>query len=214
MTVVGEASVHVTRPGYEYKVREQDHHTERAHELQEELDQLGKQGWLLVAEHDEKLIFVRPIAPPAPPPDTRQAVTGTVSIVTPTTTSEGESTMAQLTVDAAGVAKFQFDDDKGDIVGAPQGDGTGIVVSFVSDNPAVVSGYGPATEGVDANGAPQWTASPTVVADGDFNLSASVANTSGAPLVDDDGSTAFVQAPAVPVNLAGGQATTGTTSES
>lgn len=213
MTVVGDASVHVTRPGYEYKVREQDRHTERAHELQDELNELGKQGWLLVAEHDEKLILVRPLAPPSPPV-TRQAVTGTVSVVTPTTTSEGESTMAQLTVDAAGVAKFQFDDDHGDIVPAPAGDGTGIVVSFVSDNPAVVSGYGPATEGVDANGLPQWTASPTVVADGDFNLSASVANTSGAPLVDDDGSTAFVQAPAVPVTLAGGQATTGTTSES
>lgn len=210
--MVGEASVHVTRPGYEYKVREQDRHTEHARELQNELDELGKHGWLLVAEHDEKLIFVRPIAPP-PPPTTNQAVTGTVSIVTPSTTSQGDSTMA-LTVDAAGVAKFQFDDDKGDIVAPPQGDGSGIVVAFASDNPEVVSGFGATSVGVDADGNVEYTASPTVVADGTYNLSASVANTSGTPLVDDDGETAFVQAPSVPVTLAGGQATTGTTSES
>jgi hypothetical protein len=200
----------VTRPGYEYKVREQDRHTQDARHLQEELERLGKEGWLLITEHDEKLIFVRPIVPPPPPPDTGQAVTGTVSIATSTT--QGDSTM--LTVDAAGVAKFQFDDDKGDIVGPPQGDGSGVVVSFASDNPEVVSGFGATSVGVDDNGNAEYTASPTVVADGTYNLTATVANTSGAPLVDDDGSTAFVQAPSVPVTLAGGQATTGTTSES
>jgi hypothetical protein len=53
-----------------------------------------------------------------------------------------------------------------------------------------------------------------VVADGTFNLSATVANASGAPLVDNDGATAFVQPSAVAVTLAAGQATTGSVSES
>lgn len=118
-----------------------------------------------------------------------------------------------LTVDAAGVAKFQFDDDLGEPAAAPQGDGSGIAVSFSSDNPSVVSGYGPTSESADANGYPVYTAEPTVVGDGSFNLSASVVNTSGAPLVDDDGSTPFTQPSAVPVSLAAGQATTGTVSE-
>lgn len=194
---------------WEYEVIERSGHTRNAEELRHELNKLGKKNYLLVTDFDEKLIFVRPTPIP---PSTNQAVTGRVSVVA-SPDSEGDPSMAQLTVDAAGVAKFQFDDDKGDIVGAPQGDGSGIVVAFASDNPAVVSGYSEATEGTDENGLAQWTATPTVVADGDFNVSASVSNTSGAPLVDDDGSTAFVQAPSVPVSLAGGQATTGTTTE-
>lgn len=135
---------------------------------------------------------------------TPQAVTGRLTL-------EGGP---MLTVDAAGVAKFQFEDDKGDVAAAPQGDGSGIAVSFASDNPSVVSGFGPTEVSQDANGYPAYTASPTVVADGTYNLSATVANTSGAPLVDDDGSTAFTQPSAVAVTLAAGQATTGQVSES
>ena len=119
-----------------------------------------------------------------------------------------------LTVDAAGVAKFQFVDDKGDLdAPVPAGDGSGITISFSSDNPAVVSGFDASVPGVDANGAAQWTANPTVVADGTYNLSATVANTSGATLMDDDGVTAFTQPAAIAVTLAAGQATTGTVSE-
>ncbi len=192
---------------WQYKVREAETHSRSAHELEDELNKLGAQDWLLVTEHNEKLIFVRPAAPPTPP----QAVSGRVSVV-PSTNSQGEP-MA-LTVDAAGVAKFQFDDDKGDVnIAPPTGDSSGLVVTFASDNPAVVSGYDAAVQGQDANGNPEWTANPTVVADGTFNLSAEVTQVSGAPLVDDDGTTPFVQPQAVAVTLAGGQATTGTVSE-
>lgn len=122
--------------------------------------------------------------------------------------------MPQLTVDSAGNAKFQFDDDHGDIVGPPQGDGSGIVVTFSSDNPSVASLANPVgVAGTDANGLPQFTAPLTFGVDGTFNLSAEVTNESGAALVDDDGTTAFVQAPPVAVPVAGGQATTGTVSE-
>jgi hypothetical protein len=206
MTVIGDATIKFVRPTYEYEVIDRSEHDVGRGELAEELNQLGKRGWLYVGDHRDMCVLVRPLAPPP----TRQAVTGTVSVVA-ATSSEGE-TMA-LTVDTAGVAKFVFDDDKGDVVGAPKGDGTGVTVSFSSDNPAVVSGFGPTQVGTDANGNPEYTATPTVVADGSYNLTAVVSNTSGAPLVDDDGATPFVQPASVPVTLAGGQATTGTTSE-
>jgi hypothetical protein len=138
-------------------------------------------------------------------PYAHQAVTGRLS--------QGETPMS-LTVDAAGNAHFQFEDDKGDIAAAPTGDGSGITVTFASDNPAVVSAYAAATEAPDANGNPEYTAAPTVVADGTFNLSAAVANTSGAPLLDDDGVTPFTQPAPVAVTLTAGQATTGVVSES
>lgn len=123
--------------------------------------------------------------------------------------------MPQLTVDSAGNAKFQFDDDHQDIVGPPQGDGSGIVVTFSSDNAAVASLANPVgVAGSDANGLPQFLAPLTFGEDGSFNLSAEVSNVSGAPLVDDDGTTPFVQGQPVNVPVAGGQATTGTSSES
>lgn len=122
--------------------------------------------------------------------------------------------MAQLTVDSAGNAKYQFDDDHDDIAAAPAGDGSGIVVTFASDTPSVASLADPVgVAGVDANGYAEYLAPLTFGVDGTFNLSAVVSNVSGAPLLDDDGVTAFAQAAPVAVPVAAGQATTGTTSE-
>ena len=210
MPVTGTARVtFAPAVAYEYHVLGHSDHSQGAHELREELNQLGREGWLLITDYEEKLILARPLASP------RQAVSGRVTVEAASPDQQGEPPMPQLTVDSAGNAKFQFDDDHDDIVGPPQGDGSGIVVTFSSDNPSVASLANPVgVAGTDANGLPQFLAPLTFGVDGTFNLSAEVTNESGAPLVDDDGTTAFVQAPAVAVPVAGGQATTGTTSES
>ena len=61
---------------------------------------------------------------------------------------------------------------------------------FTSDNPNVT--LGAATPSGD-------TATAQITGTDAFNLSALVSNTSGAELLDDDGTTAFVQPTAVPV---------------
>jgi hypothetical protein len=72
----------------------------------------------------------------------------------------------------------------------PTGDGSGLVVAFSSDNPAVT--VGAATASGD-------TATAPITGTEAFNLSAVVSNTSGAPLLDNDGVTAFVQPSPIPV---------------
>lgn len=118
-----------------------------------------------------------------------------------------------LTVDSTGQSLiFQFEDAHGDIAPAPAGDGSGIVVTLTSDNPAVAT-VGPAVAGTDAAGHAQYTAPLTFTGEGTFNADATVTNTSAAPMMDDDGVTAFVNPPAVPVTVASGQATTGVVTE-
>lgn len=118
-----------------------------------------------------------------------------------------------LNVDSTGQNLiFQFDDDHGDIAAPPAGDGSGLVVTLASDNSAVAT-VGATTQGTDANGNVEYTAPLTFGTDGTFNASATVANTSGADLLDDDGTTAFVQPASVAVSVAAGQATTGTVTE-
>lgn len=193
---------------YDYLVEDPNPrgHSSSKEELEDVLDRAGRAGWLLVTEHANRLIFVRPRGS-----STRQAVTGTVSVVI--ADNQGDPNMGQLTVDSQGNAKYQFDDDHKDVVGPPKGDGSGIVVTFASDNSAVASLANPVgIEGTDANGLPEYLAPLTFGTDGTFNLSAVVTNVSGAPLVDDDGATPFVQAAPVSVPVAGGQAVTGTAS--
>lgn len=72
---------------------------------------------------------------------------------------------------------------------APKGDGSGITVTFASD--------GTTTVGAGVASGDTVVAPLTVVDDGTVsNLTAVVANTSGAELLDDDGTTPFVQPPA------------------
>jgi len=144
----------------------------------------------------------------ANPPPSNQATTGTVSV----RNSQGETSMA-ITVDSTGQnLVFQFDDDHGDIAAPPTGDGSGLVVTLTSDNAAVAT-VGSTTAGTDANGNAEYTAPLTFGVDGTFNGGATVANTSGAALLDDDGVTAFVQPATTSVTVAAGQATTGTVTE-
>ena len=77
-----------------------------------------------------------------------------------------------------------FTDATGAPITPPTGDGSGLVITFASDNPAVTIG--------SATGSGNTATAPISGTDA-FNLSATVANVSGAPLLDNDGVTAFVQ---------------------
>jgi hypothetical protein len=103
-------------------------------------------------------------------------------------------TTAQSTTAVLGVtmpnAILTFVDPSGVAIAPPTGDGSGLVVTFASDNPAVTIGT--------AVGAGDTATAPITGTEA-FNLSATVANTSGAPLLDDDGVTPFVQPSPIPV---------------
>jgi hypothetical protein len=84
----------------------------------------------------------------------------------------------------ATTAVLTFVDATGTPISPPTGDGSGLVVTFESDNPTVTIGT--------ATGSGN-EATATITGTDAFNLSATVANTSGAPLLDNDGVTPFVQ---------------------
>jgi len=112
---------------------------------------------------------------------TPQATTGKLSLIV----SKGRTTMTTLELD--------FTDGSTDQA-APTGDGSGLVVTFSSDGTTSV---GSAVAGTNSAGFVNYTAPLTVVDDGSVsNLTAVVANTSGAALLDNDGVTPFVQPPA------------------
>jgi hypothetical protein len=81
-------------------------------------------------------------------------------------------------------AVLTFTDATGAPIAPPTGDGSGLVVSFSSSNPAVT--IGTAVGSGD-------TATAPITGTEAFTLAALVANTSGAPLLDNDGVTPFVQ---------------------
>ena len=92
-----------------------------------------------------------------------------------------------IEVGATEVVTLTFQDAAGEATTPPTGDGSGIVVTIASDNEAV------ATVGATTASADTAVATATGVAEGSFNYTATVANTSGAPLLDNDGATVFVQ---------------------
>ena len=92
-----------------------------------------------------------------------------------------------LEVGGTTTATLTFEDASGNPATPPTGDGSGLEVVFSSDNTAVAT-VGAATASGDTA-----TATVTGVSAGTYNLSAVVSNTSGAALLDDDGTTAFVQ---------------------
>lgn len=94
---------------------------------------------------------------------------------------------AVLSTDTGGTmttAVLTFTDQSGTAIAPPKGDGSGLDVTFSSDNPAVT--VATATAAGDL-------ATAAITGTEAFNLSATVANVSGAPLLDDDGVTEFVQ---------------------
>lgn len=90
----------------------------------------------------------------------------------------------------ATTATLTFQDAEGNPASPPKGDGSGLDVTFSSDNPAVTLGT------ATANGD---TATAEITGTEAFNLSAVVANTSGAALVDDDGTAPFTQPASIAV---------------
>ena len=90
----------------------------------------------------------------------------------------------------ATTATLTFTDSTGAPATPPKGDGSGLSITFASDNPAVT--LGPVSPAGD-------TATATITGTEAFNLSAVVANVSSAALLDDDGTTPFVQPTAIPV---------------
>jgi hypothetical protein len=110
-----------------------------------------------------------------------------------TVTGRFQAEKAWLTVRQKGNtmnAILTFADGGGDPAAPPAGDGSGLVITFSSDNPAVT--IGAATPSGD-------TATAPITGTEAFNLSAVVANVSGVPLLDDDGSTPFDQPSTIPV---------------
>lgn len=109
--------------------------------------------------------------------------------------------MSTLTLD--------FVDAAGASAPAPTGDGSGLVVTFATDGTSTV---GAAVAGTDASGNVNYSTTITDADDGTTsNLSAVVANTSGAALMDDDGTTAFIQPPSVVFTASSAPSTQATT---
>lgn len=110
--------------------------------------------------------------------------------------------------DPMGTATATFVDSTGAVQAPPKGDGSGLTVTFSATDPAVIT-FSPGV--VSGNTA---TATGTRATDAAFTMNAVVANTSGTPLLDDDGVTPFVQpAPIdVPAVTPPAQATTATLS--
>ena len=92
-----------------------------------------------------------------------------------------------IEVGATGPATLTFDDASGNPAAPPTGDGSGLVVTITSSDVTIAT-VGPVSASGDTA-----TAEVTAVAVGTYTLSATVANTSGVELFDDDGTTAFVQ---------------------
>jgi hypothetical protein len=122
---------------------------------------------------------------------------------------KGASPMALNVDDTTGDIVLTFEDDKDDVTGPPPGDGSGLVVTFASDNAAVCT-LGAAVLSADGQ---SYSAPATPASEGSFNASAVVANTSGAALTDADGTTPFVQPTAVNVPVSAGQAASGSLAE-
>lgn len=149
---------------------------------------LGSIESTLFAIHDDTSALVAHFVPPPTP----FATTGVLSIGGPMATTA----IFTFTTDASGVTQ----------AAPPKGDGSGISVTFSSDNPAVTLGVASASG--DAATAP-------ITGTEAFNLSAVIANVSGAELFDDDGVTPFVQPQTIAVAAAPPpQATTGVLSVS
>jgi hypothetical protein len=115
-----------------------------------------------------------------------------------------------LTVGGTTTATLGFVDSAGAAAQPPKGDGSGLVVTYTSDNEAVAT-VSAAALGADAAGNGNYTATVTGVSAGTYNLGATVLNTSGAALEDDDGVTGFIQPAPVSESVTASTASQATT---
>lgn len=124
--------------------------------------------------------------------------THAVLIVSPT---QGEQMPGSITVDTANeTVTIEFVDDRGDTNAAPpvSPDGNPIVVTFTSDNTAVV------TVATDASNPLMGDITP--VAEGTANIGATLANDDGSPVLEADGVTPFPTPATVAVTVGPGAA--------
>lgn len=118
------------------------------------------------------------LGPPSPP-----AVSATLTVVN--NQGEPEPMPSTITVDTVGeAADLQFVDDKGDTDAAPPtgADGNPAVIAFVSSDPTVFT--------VDPE-----SGAITVVGEGTADLSVTIDDDTGAPILEADGTTPFAPAP-------------------
>lgn len=111
------------------------------------------------------------------------------------TVTQGDTMPGAITVDTTNeTVTLDFVDDKGDVATGPDG----VVVTFASDNTAVVT--------VAVDSANPLQGDVTVVGEGSANLSATLANADGSPVLEADGSTPFPTPATVAVTVSAGAA--------
>lgn len=145
--------------------------------LVEQLDREGRHGWELAAVVNFSLIFKRPVEVP------NEAVS---AILVLTDSTGGSNLPGQITVDTTNeTATVAFVDDKGDTnAAAPVSpDGGAIVVTFTSDNEAVLT--------IATDGTNPLQGDVTAVAEGTANVGATIADDQGNPVLEPDGVTPF-----------------------
>ena len=163
-------------PRWKYKVVRWEHIDPDDTEFPYLLDWFGNRGWELCAIFQGRLYFKREIVPTKP---TNQATHTQLTIL------GGLIMPGQITVDTTNeTATVQFVDDKGDTNAAAP---VGAVVTFTSDNVAVVT--------VAADPTNPLVANVTPVTEGTANIGATIADASGAPILEPDGVTPFSVAP-------------------
>jgi hypothetical protein len=112
------------------------------------------------------------------------------------TLNKGETMPGQINVDTKNeTVTLGFLDDKNNANAAAP---AGVVVTFISDNPAVASVAASATSPLQAD--------VTVVTEGTANLGATLANADGTPVLEADGVTAFPVPTPVTVTVSAGAA--------
>jgi hypothetical protein len=114
--------------------------------------------------------------------------------------TQGEPMPGQINVDTTNeTVLLGFVDDHGDVAAAPvDASGSAVVVTFVSDTPAV------ATIANDSSNPLQGDI--TVVAEGVANISATIAYADGSPVLEADGVTPFPVPAPVAITVSAGPA--------
>jgi hypothetical protein len=171
-------------------------------EILESIEALAQQQLVLLEQIAASTALTAKNTTPPPPAFARSA----------RLTVKGDSKMG-LNVDSTGQnAVLTFEDDKGDVVAPPPGDGSGLVVDITSTGVITLGAAELVTD--PAGVVPAYYAAPiSITGAGEFTLSATVANTSGAALTDADGTTPFVQPAPLTDTVAVGQATGATLSD-
>jgi len=175
-----------------------DESPRRLERLERQLNELGGDGWYPSGSVGDILILSRLVSGPGP------AVRGVLTVT-------GGTMPGQLTVDQDGNAVVGFVDNFNNQTGLPAGDGSGLTMSVTGDDNGSLVTPGSYSEGTDSvTGEPvAVVALAPVGPTGVSNLTAVLANVSGAPLTEADGVTAFPAIAPFALTLVAGPAAAG-----